>query len=82
MVSRAVGGGRFLDQNDEGCGTSDILLGVNLMEPTDCDDSCVLTCINHVYCSAIPNMLAERLGVKGAIKFVKDMRALKAVPAN
>jgi hypothetical protein len=55
-------------------------LGVNLIQPVD-DDSCMLTAVTHAYSAVMPAMLAERLGVKGAIKFVKDIRALR-VPAS
>lgn len=83
VVSRAVGGGRFFepDGEDKGAGKSDILLGVNLLQPVAGDaESSILTAVTHAYSSGVPTMLAERLGVKSAIKFVKDMRALK-VPA-
>lgn len=83
VVSRSIGGGnvvRFAEPDDATAGRSDILLGVNLLQPID-DDSCLLTAITHVYSSAVPNMLAERLGIKSAIKFVKDMRSLKVATA-
>lgn len=84
VVSRSVGGFHFAEADDATAGRSDILLGVNLLQPVD-DTSCILTAVTHVYTSAVPTMLAERLGVKSAVKFVKDMRSLKdgaiAVPA-
>ena len=75
MVSRAIGGTRYHEPDDDSAGRSDILLGVNLLQPIDAS-SCQLTAVTHVYSSAVPAMLAERLGVKSAIKFVKDMRSL------
>ena len=71
LLSRAVGP----QPEDKDLGTSDILLGVNLLEPIG-DDKCRLTAITHVYSSAVPGMLAERLGVKSAINFVNDLRAV------
>lgn len=82
VVSRAIGGKLFLDSDDQGSGRSDILFGINLLQPYD-DDSCLVTAVTHVDSSAVPSMLAEKLGVKGAIKFVKDIRKLKVpVSAN
>jgi hypothetical protein len=80
VVSRATGGNRFPELDQDQVGKSDILLGVNLVQPID-DDSCLLTAVTHAYSAIMPAMLAERLGVKGAIKFVKDIRALR-VSAN
>jgi hypothetical protein len=79
-ISRATGGNLYPEANPDAVGTSDILLGVNLVQPID-DDSCMLTAVTHAYSAVMPAMLAERLGVKGAIKFVKDIRALR-VPAS
>jgi hypothetical protein len=79
LVSRAVGGDVYHDSSDKNASKSDILLGVNLLEPYS-DHSSVLTAVTHVYSSAVPLMLAERLGVKSAVKFVKDIRAAK-IPA-
>lgn len=73
VVSRAVGGSQYYDPDE---GRSDILLGVNLFQAYD-DDSCIVTAITHVYSTAVPSMLAEQLGVKGATKFIKDMRNSK-----
>lgn len=81
VVSRSIGGTLYQDPEDMDAGRSDILLGVNLLQPRD-DDTCLLTAVTHVYSSAVPVMLAERLGVTSAIKFVKDMRAVKALAAN
>jgi hypothetical protein len=79
-ISRATGGNLYPELDQDAVGTSDILLGVNLIQPVD-DDSCMLTAVTHAYSAVMPAMLAERLGVKGAIKFVKDIRALR-VPAS
>ena len=81
VVSRSVGGAAWEDPQDADMGRSDILLGINWLQPLDAG-SCVLTAVTHVYSPAVPTMLAERLGVKSAIKFVKDMRQLKQVAAQ
>lgn len=72
IVSRAVRG--FPEPED--ASKTEILLGVNLVEPIS-DNSCRLTSVNHVYTSGLPTILAERLGVNGAIKFVNDLRRLR-----
>lgn len=72
IVTRAVKG----FETPSNAGVSEILLGVNLLEPVDAT-SCRLTAVNHVYSSSIPTMLAERVGVQSAVKFVKDLRRLK-----
>ena len=80
-VSRAIGGTQFCDSADADCGRSDILLGINLLEPHG-DDESLVTAITHVQTSIVPTLLAEKLGVKGAIHFVKDLRALRTkIPA-
>ena len=76
LLSRAVGP----QPEDKNIGTSDILLGVNLIQPHGEGES-VLTAITHVYSTAVPGMLAEKLGVKSAIKFVKDIRGM-VVPVS
>jgi hypothetical protein len=73
IVSRAV---RGFPEPEDACKT-EILLGVNLVEPVG-DKSCRLTSVNHVYTSGVPTMLAESLGVKSAVKFVNDLRRLRA----
>jgi hypothetical protein len=72
IVSRAVRG--FPEPED--ASKTEILLGVNLVEPLG-DNSCRLTSVNHVYTSGVPTMLAESLGVKSAVKFVNDLRRLR-----
>jgi hypothetical protein len=80
-VSRAVGGSQYCDSADAECGRSDILLGINLLQPVN-DDSTLVTAITHVQSSVVPALLAESLGVKGAIQFVHDLRRLRQkVPA-
>jgi hypothetical protein len=80
VISRATGGNLYPELDQDAVGRSDILLGVNLIQPVD-DDSCMLTAVTHAYSAIMPAMLAERLGVKGAIKFISDIRALR-VPAS
>jgi hypothetical protein len=81
VISRATGGNLYPEPDQDSIGKSDILMGVNLLQPVD-EDSCMLTAVTHAYSAAVPAMLAERLSVKGAITFIKDIRKLKAVPAN
>jgi hypothetical protein len=77
VVSRAVGGKAFYEpEYDEDVGTSEMLLGVNVIQPYD-EQHSILTAVTHVYSSAVPTLLAERVGVKSAIKFVNDLRSLK-----
>jgi hypothetical protein len=81
VVSRAIGGTLYCEDADADCGRSDILLGVNLLQPVG-DDSSLVTAITHVQSTIVPAMLAESLGVKGAIQFVHDLRRLRTkVPA-
>ena len=79
LVSRAVGGSHFpLDEDSSSAvGVSEMLLGVNVFEAVPGKPNlCRMTAVTHVYSASIPLMLAERLGVKSAIQFVKDLRAL------
>jgi hypothetical protein len=81
VVSRAIGGTLYREDADADCGRSDILLGVNLLQPVG-DDSSLVTAITHVQSTIVPALLAEGLGVKGAIQFVQDLRRLRSkVPA-
>ena len=83
VISRAVGGSLYQDEQDKGAGRSDILLGVNMLQPVSGDpNSSLVTTITHVYSTAVPNMLAEQLGVKGGIKFAKDLRQVKRVTVS
>ena len=79
VVSRAVVD--TMDDNDDGTnnnGKSEILLGVNLLEPCDDQTSCKMTSVTHVYAPALPAVLATRVGIKSAINFVEDIRSLGA----
>jgi hypothetical protein len=76
VVSRAIGGTLYREHADADCGRSDILLGVNLLQPVG-DDSSLVTAITHVQSTIVPALLAEGLGVKGAIQFVQDLRRLR-----
>ena len=63
--------------SDEEMTRSEILLGVNLLrsipgEPNKTE----VTAVTHVYSPSVPTMLAGTVGVKGAVDFVKDIRAL------
>jgi hypothetical protein len=76
VVSRAVVGA--MDDNDDvgSNGKSEILLGVNLLEPCDDQLSCKMTSVTHVYSPSLPAVLATRVGIKSAINFVEDIRSL------
>lgn len=76
VVSRAVADA--MDDNADGStnGKSEILLGVNLLEPCDDQTSCKMTSVTHVYSPALPAVLATRVGIKSAINFVEDIRSL------
>jgi hypothetical protein len=86
IVSRSIGNKHiYLDPSDSNASSrSDVLLGVNLLEPVRGSDgtidphSCILTAVTHVYSPSLPLVLAERLGVQSAIKFVQDLRSVKA----
>lgn len=86
VVSRAV----CLPNNDTTNGSSDdkengkseILLGVNLLEPYDGDRSLKMTSVTHVYAPSLPAMIAARVGVNSAISFVKDIRSTCEEPAK
>jgi len=63
--------------NDKEHGKSEILLGVNLLEPCgDGNRSSKMTSVTHVYSPALPAMIATRVGVSSAISFVKDIRGI------
>lgn len=80
LVSRAVGGTRFPLDDDDDVGTSEMLLGVNLLEALPHHGGTRLTAITHVYSPSVPSVLAERLGVKSAVRFVRDVRRVKTSP--
>ena len=81
VVSRAVTGG---DQSAADAGNGDqklvrneILMGVNVLRAVPGHpDKTELTSVTHAYSSLIPTMLAKGAGVKGAVDFVRDIRAL------
>ena len=84
VVSRAVplpDSGKDSDKEGDGDndhGKSEILLGVNLLEPASPDDpnSCRATCVTHVYAPQLPSVLAKGVGVKSAINFIQDIRSI------
>jgi hypothetical protein len=56
---------------------NEILLGVNILKSVPGEpDWTELTSVTHVYSPLIPLMLAKNAGVKGAVDFVRDIRAL------
>ena len=87
VVSRAIVGD---DSHNNGTSKSDdhdksnkkyihneILLGVNLLKSVPGEPNWTeLTSVTHVYSPLIPVMLAKNAGVKGAVDFVRDIRAL------
>eukprot|EP00977_Amphora_coffeiformis_P021271 scaffold9129_cov150-Amphora_coffeaeformis.AAC.1 len=84
LVSRAIGGTYFDDNDDNnnnGGATSEMLLGVNLFEAVP-GVGTRMTAVTHIYSRSIPSVLAERLGVKSAIQFVKDMRGAATTAAT
>jgi hypothetical protein len=56
---------------------SEILLGVNVLRCVPGEPHMTeVTAITHVYSPSVPTMLAGKVGVKGAIDFVRDIRDL------
>lgn len=86
VVSRAVTGGKWNANNNNNNNVSssgeklvrnEILLGVNVLKAVPGEpNKTELTAVSHVYSSMIPLMLAKNAGVKGAVDFVRDVRAL------
>lgn len=84
VVSRAVTGGEWSadnssskSNNGEKLVRNEILLGVNILKPVPGEpNKTELTSVTHVYSPMIPLMLAKNAGVKGAVDFVRDIRAL------
>eukprot|EP00585_Thalassiosira_rotula_P000872 CAMPEP_0196162806 /NCGR_PEP_ID=MMETSP0910-20130528/48020_1 /TAXON_ID=49265 /ORGANISM="Thalassiosira rotula, Strain GSO102" /LENGTH=743 /DNA_ID=CAMNT_0041427763 /DNA_START=119 /DNA_END=2349 /DNA_ORIENTATION=- len=86
VVSRAVTGGEWGAENKENDDKSkngeklvrnEILLGVNVLRAVPGEpNKTELTSVTHVYSPMIPLMLAKNAGVKGAVDFVRDIRAL------
>ena len=79
VVSRALTGGKWApkDNTGENYVRNEILLGVNLLKAIpDEPDKTELTAVTHVYSPMVPVMLAKSAGMKGAVDFVRDIRAL------
>mmetsp|Transcript_9618 Transcript_9618/g.20824 ORF Transcript_9618/g.20824 Transcript_9618/m.20824 type:complete len:858 (+) Transcript_9618:181-2754(+) len=87
VVSRAVTGGAWSANGDsnkhqhlgqgETLVRNEILLGVNILKAVPGEPSKTeLTSVTHVYSPMIPQMLAKNAGVKGAVDFVRDVRAM------
>jgi hypothetical protein len=75
VVSRAVSGSvdEAVDVNN---GKSEILLGVNLLEPCEDQTTCKMTSVTHMYSPALPAVLATTVGIKSAINFINDIRGV------
>ncbi len=83
VISRAVNGGKWGPKTggdssgDEEIIRSEILMGMNLIRSIPgCPDKAEVTAVTHCNSPSVPTMLAGSVGVKGAIDFVKDIRAL------
>ena len=81
VVSRAVSGGRWGKGNQDGEESertrSEILLGMNLIRTVPGEaNKCEVTAVTHCNSPAVPKMLARSVGVKGAVDFVRDIRAM------
>ena len=82
VVSRAVTGGEWSTSNAKSSSgeklvRNEILLGVNILKAVPGEpNKTELTSVTHVYSPMIPLMLAKNAGVKGAVDFVRDIRAL------
>lgn len=85
VVSRAVTGGEWTVENPddhvsptgEKLVRNEILLGVNILKAVPGEpDKTELIAVTHVYSPMIPAMLAKSAGVKAAVDFVRDIRAL------
>ena len=64
-------------QEDKKFIRNEILLGVNILKAVPGEPGWTeLTSVTHVYSPLIPLMLAKSAGVKGAVDFVRDIRAL------
>jgi hypothetical protein len=83
VVSRAVSIPSVEGSNEgDDHGKSEILLGINLLEPCEGNRSSKLTSVTHVYSPSLPAMVATRVGVNSAINFVKDIRGICEEPAD
>jgi len=64
-----------ISNNEEEYSKSEILLGVNLLEPCG-QNSLKMISITHVYFPVLPTLVAKRVGIKSAINFVNDIRGV------
>ncbi len=77
VKTRGGGADEASNSEEEEMTRSEILLGVNLLRSIPGEpDKTEVTAVTHVYSPSVPTMLAGTVGVKGAIDFVKDIRAL------
>lgn len=82
VVSRAVTGGEWsadsgVSEDGGKLVRNEILMGVNVLRAIPGEpDKTELTSVTHVYSPMIPLILAKNAGVKGAVDFVRDVRAL------
>lgn len=83
VVSRAVSGGPWGDacKGEEGVESertrSEILLGVNLIRSIPGEtNKCEVIAVTHCNSPSVPKMLAGSVGVKGAVDFIRDIRAM------
>ena len=79
VVSRAVLGDGYDADGDSGekLVRNEILLGVNVLRSVPGEpDKTELVAVTHVYSPMVPLMLAKNAGVKGAVDFVRDIRAI------
>ena len=79
LVSRAIGGDfdgdGDVDEDDARLVRSEIMLGINVMRPVPgFEDKCELTAVTHVNSPLTPMMVAQKLGKKGAVDFLRDVR--------
>ena len=72
VVSRAVVDNKTQQHDNQF--KSEILLGVNLLEPTEDSSGTRMTSVMHIHSPALPALVASRLGVQSAVSFVKDLR--------
>lgn len=76
VVSRAVTGGKWASTKDSFV-RNEILLGINLLQAIPGEpNKTKLTAVTHVYSPMVPLMLAKSAGMKGAVDFVRDIRAI------
>ena len=81
VISRAVRGGKWggnSDESEESERTrSEILLGMNLVRSVPGQpNKTEVTAVTHCNSPSVPKMLATSVGIKGAVDFVRDIRAL------